>query len=490
MARPRMTAWAAVVVGIGFAAIEAIVLNVRIRDYDEGVYWQSIRALARGEPLFSSVFASQPPAFYYALLPFDVAGHAPASLRLGVLILGLVGLAATYVVGRLLAGPIAGLVAVLLAATSPLYLHQSAVVQADGPAVAVSTVSVAFALLAVRADGRKRDLLAAATGLTFVLATGLKLLGAVTLVPLVIVLLSAGRGRTRLLVSATVGTLVGCLLMLLPVIGAPRAALDQVVLAHLRAGDPSRANLSANLKLLLLHRELPLQALAGLGVLNGLFRRNRAILMPLAWLVPSVLAVLFYHPLFPHHLVMLSLALALVAAVGLTPHPAPNVSNARLALKRRSRGPTGPPRKRGREMLPGLAALGLMLATAAAGVIVTVRDIQLALVPDLHNAEMIAAVGAVGRPGDFWISDNPYAIAAAGRDIPGPMVDTSSQRTRAGLLTVGDLEATRVHYRVQWVLEDSFRLDGVPGYRGWLDQHFHPIQNLGGRAVIYQLNGR
>ncbi|TMC29461.1 MAG: glycosyltransferase family 39 protein [Chloroflexi bacterium] len=452
MARPRMTAWAAVVVGIGFAAIEAIVLNVRIRDYDEGVYWQSIRALARGEPLFSSVFASQPPAFYYALLPFDVAGHAPASLRLGVLILGLVGLAATYVIGRLLAGPIAGLVAVLLAATSPLYLHQSAVVQADGPAVAVSTVSVAFALLAVRADGRKRDLLAAATGLTFVLATGLKLLGAVTLVPLVIVLLSAGRGRTRLLVSATVGTLVGCLLMLLPVIGAPRAALDQVVLAHLRAGDPSRANLSANLKLLLLHRELPLQALAGLGVLNGLFRRNRAILVPLAWLVPSVLV--------------------------------------RLALKRRSRGPTGPPRKRGREMLPGLAALGLMLATAAAGVIVTVRDIQLALVPDLHNAEMIAAVEAVGRPGDFWISDNPYAIAAAGRDIPGPMVDTSSQRTRAGLLTVGDLEATRVHYHVQWVLEDSFRLDGVPGYRGWLDQHFHPIQNLGGRAVIYQLNGR
>jgi len=70
------------------------------------------------------------------------------------------------------------------------------------------------------------------------------------------------------------------------------------------------------------------------------------------------------------------------------------------------------------------------------------------------------------------------------------MVDTSSQRTRAGLLTVGDLEATRVHYHVQWVLEDSFRLDGVPGYRGWLDQHFHPIQNLGGRAVIYQLNGR
>ena len=29
-----------------------------------------------------------------------------------------------------------------------------------------------------------------------------------------------------------------------------------------------------------------------------------------------------------------------------SPHPAPNVSNARVALKRRSRGPTGPPRER------------------------------------------------------------------------------------------------------------------------------------------------
>ena len=48
MARPRVTAWAAVVVGIGFIGIGAIVLSARIRDYDEGVYWQSVRALARG----------------------------------------------------------------------------------------------------------------------------------------------------------------------------------------------------------------------------------------------------------------------------------------------------------------------------------------------------------------------------------------------------------------------------------------------------------
>ena len=135
--RGRLTAWAAVAVGLGFLATEAIVLNARIRDYDEGVYWQSVRAMARGEPLFRSVFASQPPIFYEMLLPFYWIGHSLVSLRLTVLVLGIIGLTATYAVGRLLVGPLAGLVALVLVATSAVYLFESGIVQADGPAVAI-----------------------------------------------------------------------------------------------------------------------------------------------------------------------------------------------------------------------------------------------------------------------------------------------------------------------------------------------------------------
>jgi hypothetical protein len=183
--------------------------------------------------------------------------------------------------------------------------------------------------------------------------------------------------------------------------------------------------------------------------------------MPLAWTAASVLAVLFYHPLFAHHLVMLSLALALLAAVGLR--------------NLRTLGSRGT-----------LLAAALVLATASAGAFVGFRDVQLALTPDIHDAEMTAAVQSTSRPGDYWISDNPFAVAAADRDIPGPLVDTSGQRVRAGLLTVSDLEAARIHYDVRWVLLDSFRLDAVPGFRVWLDEHFHPVQNLGGGAAIYE----
>jgi 4-amino-4-deoxy-L-arabinose transferase-like glycosyltransferase len=459
--RGRLTAWAAVVVGVGFLASEAIVLNARIRDYDEGVYWQSVRALARGEPLFRSVFASQPPIFYEALLPFYWVGHSLISLRLTVLMLGIIGLAATYAVGRLVAGQVAGLIAVVLAATSPLYLHQSAIVQADGPTVAIGMAAVALALGAVRADGRSRDVLAIAAGLALSLSIGTKLLGVIALIPIALVVLGAPRGRGKLIAGAFAGAVLGMVLVLWPAVASPQAAFDQLVLSHLRAGASTQADVGSNLKLLLLHREVPLELLAAVGVTLAGLRRDRAIIMPLAWTAGCVLAVLFYHPLFAHHLVMLSLTFALVAAVGL-----------------RNLRPLG---TRGIVL-----AAGLVVLTASAGAYVAFRDVQLALTPDLHDAEMTAAVQAVSRPGDYWISDNPFAVAAADRDIPGPLVDTSGQRTRAGLLTVGDLEAARVRYDVRWMLVDSFRLDAVPGFAAWRDQHFHAVKNLGGRAVIYQ----
>ena len=42
--------WAVAVVGIGFVAAEAIVLSAPIRDYGEGVYWQSLRVMGGNPP--------------------------------------------------------------------------------------------------------------------------------------------------------------------------------------------------------------------------------------------------------------------------------------------------------------------------------------------------------------------------------------------------------------------------------------------------------
>ena len=469
--RRRLIGWAAVLVCLGFTVSEAALLNVRIRDYDEGVYWQSIRAMARGEPLFSSVFASQPSGFYDLLLPFYLVGRSLASLRLTVLLLGIGGLVGTYVAARLIAGRVGGLIALVLVASSPLYFHQSAIIQADGPSVALSVIALCLALLAVRTDGRQGVLLAVGAGALLAAAVGIKFPAAVTVVPVAMVLLSRGRERWGLLAGAAAGGVVGLVIVMLPAIAAPGAAFNELIIGHIRAGQASQQGLSASINLLLLHREEPLEALALIGLVVAVIRQNRAAVMPVIWGATSIGAVLVYHPLFPHHLVMLSIPLALIAAVGLSPQP---------AVPQRGREIPG------MKTMPAVIVGAFVLATVGAGAAAIASEARSTLVPDLHDMEMAAAVAAVSRPGDFWISDNPFAVALAKRDLPGPMVDTARQRALAGLLTVNDLEAARVHYHVRWVLEDSFRLDQVPNYRAWLDAHFHPAQDLGGRAVIYK----
>ena len=458
---PRVIASAAVAVGVAFMVTEAVMLNARIRDYDEGVFWQTIRALARGEPMFNSVFASSPPGFFYALLPFYFVVHSIASLRAGVLLLCLAGLAATYVLARLLTGDLGGLVAVLLATTSLVYWHESTVLQADGPSVALSTLAVAMSLIALRTEGRTRDALAAAAGLALAFSVGTKFFGVVGAVPIAIVLLSASRGRGRLLAAALLGGVLGTMILLVPIIGAPEAAYKQLIVSHLRAGELAHFGISRNLGYLLTQRQLPLEALGIGGALVGLIRRDRSVLMPLAWAVVSLIAILTYEPIFPHHLVLLTPSLALLAAVG--------VANARGIGR------------------PAFAiAAVLVVGTAAVGVAVDTREALRTLAPDLHDAEMTAAVRAHGQPDDYWFSDNAYAVAAADRNIPGPLVDTSGQLTAAGLLTVDDLESTRIRYDVKWILADNGRLERVPGFHAWVLAHFHPIESLGGGAIIYQ----
>jgi 4-amino-4-deoxy-L-arabinose transferase-like glycosyltransferase len=459
----RASAWLAIAVAVIFIVAQASLLDVRIRDFDEGVYWQSIRALARGEPLFSSVFASQPPAFYYLLLPLYLVSHTLGSLRLTVLLIAVVGLGAMYLIARLVAGPIAGLVALALVAASPLYFHQSATVQADGPSVALSAASVALALLAVRDAGKRRLALAALSGLVLAFAIDIKLLAVVAAVAVAIVLLGEGEKRLASTLAAIGGGLIGAVIGLLPTITAPRVAFNDLIQTHLGAGHVGLQGISANIQILLMRRDVPIEALALLATIAALAVFDQRIVMPLAWLLASIAAVLAYHPLFLHHLAMLSVPLALVIAVGA------------VDIGRDGRFAAG-------------AAAVMVVVTVGASSAAALSDVRFSFTPDFHNAEMSAAVRAASRPGDFWISDNPFAVGLADRDIPGPLVDPSLQRITSRLLTVDDLEAARRKYRIRWVLEDSFRLYKVRGYLDWLDEHYHAVEHLGGDAVIYESN--
>src|SRR5690348_2372500 len=66
----------AVVLGLFIAAIGMRLYHLEFlldRDsYDEGVYWQSLRAMSAGYSLYQQIFYSQPPFFLLSIYPFFV----------------------------------------------------------------------------------------------------------------------------------------------------------------------------------------------------------------------------------------------------------------------------------------------------------------------------------------------------------------------------------------------------------------------------------
>src|SRR5262249_23446412 len=84
-------------------------------DYDEGVYGQWLRAMVHGQPLYTTVFSSQPPFFLLSLYPlYLLFGQTLVAARLAVALYALVGVIALYFAGRAIAGRWTGVFAAAL----------------------------------------------------------------------------------------------------------------------------------------------------------------------------------------------------------------------------------------------------------------------------------------------------------------------------------------------------------------------------------------
>ncbi len=90
--------------------------------YDEGVYWQSLRAMAAGHTLYQQVFYSQPPFFLLSTYPiFALFGNTLWSARFGIALVSLLGLPGALLMGKALSGRSGAIVAMLLLVLDPLY---------------------------------------------------------------------------------------------------------------------------------------------------------------------------------------------------------------------------------------------------------------------------------------------------------------------------------------------------------------------------------
>ena len=148
----KYSRWQTIIVSFIALALLAIAIWTRLHDlglpfdrdgYDEGVYWQSLRAMSTGHPLYQQVFYSQPPFFLLSIFPtYVLLGQTVWAARFGIAIISLLGLLGAFLLGRALGGRIGAVAALLLLVADPLYLAQSQTIEAEA-------LSTAFALLGV-----------------------------------------------------------------------------------------------------------------------------------------------------------------------------------------------------------------------------------------------------------------------------------------------------------------------------------------------------
>ncbi|HEU0026727.1 MAG TPA: glycosyltransferase family 39 protein [Ktedonobacterales bacterium] len=472
------------------AVLYLLLINQFSGNYDEGVYWQSLRAMAQGHPLFTAIFSSQPPYFLTSLYPFYMLfGQDIAAARIGIAVFALLGVVAMFWLGSELGGTWAGLIAAVLLAFEPFYLRQARTLESDGPAVAVSILAVALAAAAMSRSGTARHRLAALSGAILVYGLLIKLFAIVALVPILLCLVTpffrvfdAGEGRLRRPTAAALrrgaraalpdlawlaaGALVAALLLLVPFVGAFRTMWDQVIAFHIAAqkGLPSKltedfATAMSGFNLLFL------LALVALGL--AAWRRAWKMALPLLWLLASLLMLARLTPFFNHYAVLITPGVALMIALapGLL---APIISR-----------PTG-----------YWLRVAVALAITAAIAVTLITDLttsQTTLskgIPASAQTQM-AAVNAFTIPGELVVTDDPYVVAQAGHSVPPELVDTSHVRISTSSLTTQDLERIieRDHVRVIVIAND--RLPSLTGFMPWLLQRYALAGRVGAQFAIY-----
>jgi Dolichyl-phosphate-mannose-protein mannosyltransferase len=387
-------------------------------DYDEGVYLTSVDALEHSQRLGEDVFAPQPPGWYLLLRLISAAGaDSVRGFHIGMVAVAIATCFAAHLLGRAIAGRVAGLSASALLTVAPpfpLYAHR---VLADIPPLGMALLAL---WLAWEARERRSDTLAVLAGAALALTVTLKPSGILALPPFLLLLLWRRSAARRAVAAASAGAGI----VAVAFAAAYAAALDElwasVVTYHRDARDTPAVIDKSHELLTFLNWRTPFAWLVvgGLAASVWLLRRRAVPAVWALWLWAALaVAFLVYHrPLHGNHLLLLPVTLAVPAgiAVGLL------VSRLR----------------------PQAAAVGALAVVLAAGYVQQQRRIVLDQVPE--EPELVAAADQLRRltrPDDLVVSDHSIVPFLADRRVAGPLVDTAVLRFETGSLT--DAEVLR-----------------------------------------------
>ncbi len=453
--------------------------------YDEGVYWQTLRAMSDGHGLYQPTFYSQPPFFLLSVFPFyTLFGQSIWSARMGIALLSLLGVLGAFLLGKALRGYLGAVLAALLLLLNIFYLSASQTLQAEGPQVSLALLAVACAYLWwSHPGGRAGSIYAALCTLTLVLSILTKLFSVATIVPIGLLALAylwrireqRGQALRAALVSLLVGVgvlVVTLLLVLIPFVSVRHELWNQVITFHTAAKHVfPHAN---NLHMILHTLKTPLTYAAIFGTLVAVVKRDWHVIPLLAWLFASIYLLWQEVPLFPHHFVITVPPLIALTVLGMQPidlragwRRLPVISTVFTVVS--------------------LLLIVFVLATGLIGVHAYYKNIQVEAVsgPTRQEQQVASDVRDATPAGQLVITDAQFVAGLAQRSTPPDLVDTSSVRIASGYVSTQQVINDASQTNVRALLFYSGRFSALPGLHSWVKKHFHLVHNYGNGQELW-----
>jgi len=459
--------------------------------YDEGVYWQTLRAMSAGHALYGDVFYSQPPFFILSTFPgYLLLGGSLWSARFTIALVSLFGLLGAVLLGKALAGRLGAVAALLLLVVNPLYLAESQTIQAEASSAAFSLLAVGLAYLWWEHPAGKRGLYyAALTGITLVLSILCKLLSLTALVPVVLLMLArlwqtwrtqpgAGSAVLRSIAVGIAACIVTAAVVLLPFTGSYQPMVQSVITFHSDAAGVLSSMQQGNAAIIEQALTTFLTLAALYGVVAALLRRDWRVIPLIAWLLATIYLLWHQVPLFQHHLVALTPPLVALAVVGIA-DPFASATPRRATSNNIT-------------MYLSWVAIALILVTAVLDVQqdrAYYRAAQANSVSALTQLEARAAADLrqAITPGQLVVTDAQFIAGLADRDTPPALVDTSAVHIESGYVTLSQLESAASLPQVHAVLffTGRFQLPAVAAFHIWVARNFHLLHNYGGGRELW-----
>ena len=440
-------------------------------DTDEGLNLMRSMLLTLGHPLYREVSSDQPPLFNQVLaLVFHIVGFDVNAARALVLLFSTLLVWACAQFLQITWGNLAAILFLPLIIMTPRYLELSMAVMIGVPSIALAVVSMLFMAVWHR---RKNNVWLLLSGLMLALSVLIKLFtglfAPIFLIGMTLSEYQARKGEKRfdwkMLRPALLWSLsfAGAGLVLgLGLIGPQN--FWSIIYPHLMAPTEQYfqdVGYSINVHL---QAAVPLILLGFMGVIITIYKRNWITLYPIAWAIVAYILFSFYSPVFYHHQLMITVPVAMLAAVAAGKGILSIVGAVRTSSLIRF------------EALFGVVAVaGFILLTLH---YLPAVDKELLNQPRLRASSLDATSGKLRvldkmneyRDETNWIvTDMPMYAFRVHRPVPPLLATISQKRLSTGSLTDQDILAAMEEYHPEQVLIARFT---IPALEDYLQKHY------------------